>query len=566
MTLLVALAERLSVIVAVAFLMTRNQTFRRFIRSQMSKRGVFTLTLTFAAFSMLGTYSGVPIHGALANSRAVGAVSAGLLGGPLVGLGAGLIAGLHRYLFYGGFTGLACALSTTVEGLFGGLVLHFWKNRTLNWKVGIVTGMLAEVMQMGIILLVARPFSEAWQLVQVIALPMIVVNGLGVGVFLSIVDMILTEEERIAASEALKVLRIADLTLPYLRTGLNRESAQQAAESIYRMTGVAAVALTNRVEILAHIGLGSDHHIPSQPFLTEATHKVLTNGRILEASSETEIQCSQLDCPLRSAVIVPLRQGETVVGALKLYWAERGKSGPGLGLAEGLAKLFSTQLELAELDQQKELRAEAEIRALQAQIHPHFLFNALNTIASLIRTKPEQAREVLVFLGEFLRHNIRQEAPFHSVREEQKQVQAYLAIEKARFGEKLQIEVEVQPGTEDILLPPLILQPLVENAVRHGLLPKEEGGLVRLSLRRLGDTLAIEVSDNGIGITAFKLRTLLQPHTSSGEGIGLQNVDQRLRGLYGRGLAIESTPGAGTTIRAEIPVEKSMAKEDKAAL
>lgn len=566
MTLLVALAERLSVIVAVAFLMMRNQTFRRFIRSQMSKRGVFSLTLTFAAFSILGTYSGIPIQGALANSRAVGAVSAGLIGGPLVGLGAGLIAGLHRYIFYGGFTGLACALSTTVEGLFGGLVRRFWKKGPVNWKVGIVTGMLAEMLQMVIILLVARPFSEAWQLVKVIALPMIVVNGLGIGVFLSIVDMILTEEERIAASEALKVLRIADLTLPYLRRGLNRDSAQRAAEIIYRMTGVAAVALTNRVEILAHTGLGSDHHIPGQPFRTEATNKVLTNGQTMEAFSETEIQCSQSDCPLRSAVIVPLCQGDMVIGTLKLYWAQRGKSRSGRGLAEGLAKLFSTQLELAELEQQKELRAEAEIRALQAQIHPHFLFNALNTIASLIRTKPEQAREVLVFLGEFLRHNIRQDSPFHSVREEQKQIQAYLAIEKARFGDKLQIEIDVEPGTEELLVPPLILQPLVENAVRHGLLPKEDGGRVRLSLRRIADTLAIEVSDNGVGISVFKLRTLLQPHVRSGEGIGLKNVDQRLRGLYGRGLTIESRLGTGTTVRAEIPIKKSMAEEVKTAL
>lgn len=561
MTLLIALAERLSVTVTVAFLMTRNQTFRHFIRSQISQRGILTLTLTFAAFSILGTYSGIPISGALANSRAVGAVSAGLLGGPLVGVGAGLIAGLHRYLVYGGFTGLACALSTTVEGLLGGMIAYFWQKKALDWRIGILTGMIAEVIQMGIILLVARPWAEAWQLVQVIAIPMIVVNGLGVGVFLSIVDMILAEEERIAASEALKVLRIADLTLPYLRTGLNRESAKHAAESIYRMTDVAAVALTNQEQILAHIGLGSDHHVPGEPFLTEATQKVLLNGQMLEASSEIEIHCSHPNCPLRSAVIVPLRQGGKVVGALKLYRAQRGKSELGLGLAEGLGKLFSTQLELAVVEQQKELRAEAEIRALQAQIHPHFLFNALNTITSLIRTQPEQAREILVFLGEFLRHNIRQEAPFHSVREEQKHVQAYLAIEKARFGEKLQIEVDVEPGTEEVLLPPLILQPLVENAVRHGLLPKEGGGLIRLSVRRAIDSLAIEVSDNGIGISPFKLRNILQNSTSAGEGIGLRNVNQRLRGLYGRGLEIQSTLGTGTVVRVEIPVEVTAAKE-----
>ncbi|MHB1653003.1 MAG: LytS/YhcK type 5TM receptor domain-containing protein [Desulfitobacteriaceae bacterium] len=560
MELLVALAERLSVIVTVAFLMTRSQVFRRFIRSRITQRETFTLILIYGAFSAIGTYSGVPIHGALANSRAVGAVSAGLLGGPLVGLGAGLIAGLHRYFVFGGFTGLACAISTTVEGLLGGLVAYLWREKARDWKTGIATGMVAELLQMTIILLVARPFDEAWRLVQEIAVPMIIVNGIGVGVFLSIVNMVVTEEERMAASEALKILRIADITLPYLRMGLNRESAQKAAESIYQMTDVAAVALTNREQILAHVGLGSDHHLSEQPILTEATHKVLRNGELVHATSESEIQCVHEGCLLRSAVIVPLYQGEKVIGTLKFYGEKQGKSELGVGMAMGLGKLFSTQLELAEVEQQKELRAEAEIRALQAQIHPHFLFNALNTIASLIRTQPERAREVLVFLGDFLRHNVQQGVLSHSLREEQKHVLAYLAIEKARFGNKLQVEMDVEPGTEDFLLPPLVLQPLVENAVKHGLLAKEGGGVVRLSVRRTVNELKIVISDDGVGISSAKLRSLLQGGAPADLGIGLGNVHQRLLGLYGQGLEIESLPGVGTTVTAYIPVFEQVTK------
>lgn len=561
MELLVAMAERLSVIVTVAFLMTRSRIFRRFISSQLTHRERLTLTILFGFFSIIGTYSGIPIHGALANSRAVGAVSAGLLGGPLVGLGAGLIAGIHRYLVFGGFTGLACAISTTVEGLLGGIIAIYWLEKARDWKVGVLTGMAAEILQMGIILLVSRPFAEAWQLVQEIALPMIVVNGIGVGVFLSIVNTVIVEEERIAATEALKMLRIADMTLPYLRKGLNRDSAIRAAESIYQITGVAAVALTDQEKILAHVGLGSDHHLVGQPILTEATQKVLQHGKLIQASSESEIHCAQEGCQLRSAVIVPLLQGEKVVGALKFYEANRGKSELGLGMAEGLGKLFSTQLALAEVENQKELRAEAEIRALQAQIHPHFLFNALNTIASLVRTKPEQAREVIVLLGDFYRHNVRQEAQFHTVREEQKHVQAYLSIEKARFGHKLQMEFDVEPGTEDLLLPPLVLQPLVENAVKHGLLAKEEGGIIRLNIRRTLEELKIQVSDNGVGISPTKLRNLLHGESSFNSGIGLINVHQRLIGLYGRGLEIESKPGEGTMVSIIIPITRVKTKE-----
>lgn len=554
MNLLVPLAERLSVIVTVAFLMSRSQTLRRFMRHQLTHQGTLTLILIFGAFGIAGTYSGIPVSGAIANSRAVGAVSAGLLGGPKVGLGAGLIAGLHRYLFFGGFTGLACAVSTTLEGLLGGLVHKFWPEKAANWKVGTVVGMFAEIMQMVIILLMAKPYDQAKALVDVIALPMILVNGAGVGLFLMVIKTVFTEEERIGALQAQKVLNIADLTLPYLRTGLNSESAEKAAQSIYQLAEVEAVALTDYERILAHVGMGSSHHRAGQLVLTEATRKVLETGQPIQAVSEEEIHCSVKGCPLRSAVVVPLRQGDKTIGVLKLYRAHRGKFQLDLELAEGLGKLFSTQLELAEVEHQKELRTQAEIQALQAQIHPHFLFNVLNTVISLIRTQPEKAREVLIFLGQFLRHNMRQGSSHHTIREELEHVQAYLAVEMARFGPKLHFELEIDEGVSDLLLPPLVLQPLVENAIKHGLLPKENGGTVRLSLAKYDDKLVVKVSDDGVGIPAIKLRSLLdvdKPTPSS--SVGLKNVHQRLKGLYGQGLEIESIAGQGTTVHFEIP-------------
>jgi len=557
MELLVALAERLSVIVTVAFLLTRSQVFRRFLRSQITQRETLTLILIFGIFSTAGTYSGISINGALANTRAVGAVSAGLLGGPLVGLGAGIIAGFHRYLVYGGFTGLACAVSTMMEGLLGGLVFRLARDKASDWRVGVVVGVVAEMFQMIIILLLARPFDEAWNLVKIVAVPMMVVNGLGVGLFLLIIKSVYMEEEQIAAIQAQTVLQIADVTLPYFRTGLNLESAQRAAQCIHTMAHVAAVALTDTEQIIAYVGLGSDHHFRGQPILTESTRKVLQKGKTIQAISETEIHCQNPLCPLRSAIIVPLRQGDKTIGILKLYRAERGKSVIDVTLASGLGKLFSTQLELADLEHQKELRVAAEIRALQAQIQPHFLFNTLNTIVSLVRTQPEKAREVLVFLGEFLRHNMRQGVAFHSVREECEHVQAYLAIEEARFGDKLQVNMDIEAGTEGFLLPPLVLQPLVENAVRHGLLPKENGGTVSLHVRLEGDGLDIFVRDDGIGISSFKMRGILEgEHDEHGEtGLGLINVHQRLLGLYGKGLLIESTLGTGTIISFRVPTQ-----------
>ncbi|SDH06266.1 LytS/YhcK type 5TM receptor domain-containing protein [Desulfosporosinus hippei] len=560
MDLIKILAERLSIIVTIALLMTKSQVFRRYLNSQLNKRQTLTLMLIFGVFSMAGTYSGVSINGAnAANTSAIGTVSAGMLGGPLVGLVVGAITGLHFYIFYGGFTGLACAISPILQGLLGGLIYWLARDKNDDWKVGVGLGIIAQIMEMAIILMIARPFEEAWSLIMVIAMPMVIFNGLGVGLFLYIIKTVYHEEEQIAALQAQNVLQIADITLPYFRKGLNLESAQKAAEIIQKISNVAAVAITNKQQIIAYVGLGSDHHFIGQPFMTEAGHKVLRDGKSMQIS-EMEIECKYPNCPLRSAIAVPLRPGEKTIGALILYRARRGKSIIDVTLAEGLGKLFSTQLELADLEHQKELSVASEIRALQAQIQPHFLFNTLNTVVSLIRSQPEKAREVLIFLGEFLRRNMRQGVSFHTVREECKHVEAYMAIEEARFSNKLKVDMNIETGTENIILPPLVLQPLVENAVRHGLLPKDSGGTVSIHVHKDGDSIQIIVRDDGIGISSFKLRDIFEgvEEEDAEIGIGLKNVHRRLLRLYGQGLLIESILGVGTIISFRVPISRSV--------
>ncbi|KGK91676.1 lysis regulatory protein [Desulfosporosinus sp. HMP52] len=560
MDLIKILAERLSIIVTIALLMTKSQVFRRYLNSQLNKRQTLTLMLIFGVFSMAGTYSGVSIHGAnAANTSAIGTVSAGMLGGPLVGLVVGAITGLHFYIFYGGFTGLACAISPILQGLLGGLIYWLARDKNDDWKVGVGLGIIAQIMEMAIILMIARPFEEAWNLIMVIAMPMVIFNGLGVGLFLYIIKTVYHEEEQIAALQAQNVLQIADITLPYFRKGLNLESAQKAAYIIRKMSNVAAVGITNEQQIIAYVGLGSDHHFIGQPIMTEASHKVLQTGKSIQAVSEMDIHCQHPNCPLRSAVAVPLRPGEKTIGALILYRAQRGKSIIDVTLAEGLGKLFSTQLELADLEHQKELSTASEIRALQAQIQPHFLFNTLNTVVSLIRKQPEKAREVLVFLGEFLRRNMRQGVLFHTVREECKHVEAYLAIEEARFANKLKVDMYIEAGTEHILLPPLVLQPLVENAVKHGLLPKDDGGTLSIRIHKENDRITIKVQDEGIGMSSFKLRAILEgdQEEDTEVGIGLKNVHQRLVKLYGQGLMMESILGVGTIVTFQVPISGS---------
>lgn len=546
------LALRMCVIATSAFIFSRIPVFRRALSKMASGRDKILLTLVFGLFTLLGTYWGIEVQGAIANSRAVGAVVAGLIGGPWVGLGAGAIAGLHRWSL-GGFTGFACGLSTTVEGLVGGLVSR--RVQKVDWEVGLATGLVAELLQMAILLLFATPFEASLELVKVIAVPMTLVNGAGVGIFISMLDSLKAEENRISAVQTQKVLEIARLSLPHLKRGLNECSAGFTARIIIELTGVDAVAITDRETVLAHVGLGADHHLPGHPFLTESTARVLEQGTVEVAQSKADIGCSEENCPLESGVVVPLFCQNRIVGSLKLYRARADGITPvDVEVASGLSQLFSTQLELAEASRRAELAAQAELTALQAQINPHFLFNAINTIVSYCRTEPNTARTLLLDLAAYFRRNLVQAGDFCTLKEELQHVRAYLALEQARFGPKLKLVEEVPEQFLQVKLPRLTLEPLVENAVKHGIAPRPEGGQVSISAYQQGSNLCLVVSDSGIGMTTQTLEQVRRGTTSG--GVGLTNVSERLKNVYGSEYVptITSVYGEGTTVRFAVPL------------
>ncbi len=223
-----------------------------------------------------------------------------------------------------------------------------------------------------------------------------------------------------------------------------------------------------------------------------------------------------------------------------------------------LTTLFATTLPLKvwnasrnekKLEAQQSLLTEARLAALSRQINPHFLFNTLNSVASLIRLDPEQARQVIFRLSKILRRLLRKHDNFSPLREELSFIEDYLSIEMVRFGDKLRFEKEIEPATLDRLVPSMLLQPLVENSVRHGLSSKVSGGTVRIRSSLVSGRLHIVVEDNGVGIPEVKLATLRE------EGIGFSNVNERLKVLFGDNyrMWIDSKVGEGTTTGIEIP-------------
>ncbi len=550
------LANRIGIIVILAFIVSKIKPFRQLVaKDKISYKDKLFLSIFFGSIGIIGTYSGIPVRGAIVNSRVIGVFVGGLLGGPFVGIISGLIAGLHRWAIdIGGFTAVACSISTISEGVLAGVLSEKFYKTNNKWDFSLFWGGIAEIIQMIIILVVAKPFTQSIKLVEIIAVPMIIANSIGIAMFIGIIETIFKDEERAAAFQAQRALKIANRTLKYLRKGFNKETANKTAQIINEMTDVEAVAITDNKKILAHIGVGEDHHRVGDNIKTGLTKIVLTKGKYEIANYRDEIDCNYKFCKLKSAIIVPLKEDNKTVGALKLYKTrENSISQVDLELALGLGSLFSTQIELSKIEYQSKLLAKSELKALQTQINPHFLFNAINTIVSFIRTQPNKARELLLHLGAYFRKNLHQNEEEVNIIKEIKHIRSYLEIEKARFGDKIEVNFNIDDNVK-CYLPPLILQPIVENAIKHGISEKLDGGTIDIQVLNDEKHTKLIVKDDGIGIKKEKLNQMFSG-TKKNDSIGLVNVNNRLINKYGKeySLKIKSKLGVGTTVTMKIP-------------
>ncbi|WP_243546164.1 LytS/YhcK type 5TM receptor domain-containing protein [Pseudodesulfovibrio tunisiensis] len=558
--IILTLAERFGLLVGGVFLVMIFTPAQRigFTHGQ-SRMRTLLLMLFFGICGILGTYTGNSVFGSVANLRAMVVITGGLFGGPVVGFGSGLIAGAHRILTdLNGFSAWPCGISTAIEGLAAGGISLWYASRAMNWKIGAGLALLGEALHMVLILILSKPFDEAVALVKLIAPPMIIINTVGAALFVEIINIFSRDRERRDSVHAQKILDIANHTVSYLRSGLTLDSAEAMATIIRDRVGVAAVAVTDTRNVLAHIGAGDDHHLPGREIRTRATREVLRDGVSLYLRTRSRIRCVNQDCPMTSAIIVPLTKNGEIVGTLKFYGTREIPLNTTLfELAKGLGNLFSTQLELEDIQIKEQMLAHAEIRRLQSQINPHFLFNSLNTITSFCRTNSEKARDLLKDLSSYMRRNLDLSRGFIPLSEELDQVRSYLAIETARFGDRISVEMDIAPECEEWPIPPLILQPLVENSVRHGLLSQENGGTITIRARCTNKHLELTVADNGAGMSRKTVESLFTKNCveSRTQGIGVRNCLNRLEQIYGPSytLNIRSEQEHGTSIDFRVP-------------
>jgi len=219
-----------------------------------------------------------------------------------------------------------------------------------------------------------------------------------------------------------------------------------------------------------------------------------------------------------------------------------------------VADWCAAQIELVGLDASRAALAEAELKALRAQISPHFIYNALTAIASFISTDPPRARDLVIEFADFTRYSFRRQGEFTTLSEELRSIHSYLELERARFGDRFAVRLRIAPETLSTVIPFLSVQPLVENAVRHGLEPGEGSGVVSVTSIDAGTHTEVIVDDDGVGMDPAELAALLDLDAPSPH-VGLRNVDARLRQLYGPGggLVVETNVGAGTSVRLRVP-------------
>lgn len=563
------LLQHMLVFLGLAYLFTRTPVFTALVNNSLSLPDKAIIYLVFSGFCILGTTLSEPsiqTDDAIANTRAIGAVLGGLLGGPVVGFLVGITGGIHRVFSMSSindpinYIDIACAVATTFEGLFAGCVHHYLsrKGKTETLFSPRFVGLIAFVVGLGhiTIILLFGVYTgngvEAWNLEKEIGLPMLIANSAGAALI-----MYMIKEQKRACDElssSAAAWRIADKTASIIYGRFNQESSKKIADIIQHETRVGAVAITDRNRLLAFAGLGEDHHRPGSLISSDDTFKVIRENKVLFADGINRTYQCQLrkSCELGSALIIPLRDdaNNEVVGTIKLY-EPKNKLFRNINrkLGENLAHLLSNRILAGHYELQRELRIQDQYKILVTQINPHFLYNTLTTIGHIVGKQPDRARNLLHYLSDYFRKNLETSNDITMLGDELEHVKSYLAIEKARFEDRLQVQIDIPDHLLTQTVPAFTLQPIVENAIKHGTSELLNTGIINITCVEHNDSFTLTVADNA-GLYEKTNRN----------GIGLK-IDERIKIRYGDhyGIDIQCEPEQWTRVNIHLPKSKEQA-------
>ena len=579
--LIFSMCQLVAVIFVIAFLFSKSKAFELLVKNTLRKRDWLILYAIFFFISSMGsiiadqvtiqtvenswaTTAVIKIEPALfadnsmenpliattqTDARAIGSVLAGLLGGPVLGASVGISAGIIRYLM-GGDAALAGAIGTALAGLVAGLiyllVLRVRPSMRFNWKVAFFTVCLVEVMMKYFVIITNPPLAKGLAMIQVTAIPNTLGNGIGTALFVSI----LNAYDKTAASFSTNALQMAEFFAKVLKRDLPAQrKAARIARFIQKETGIAAVAITNQTKLIAFDGMGVDHHHVGDVMATGLVKKALeTNEIIFIDGYNNHFRCKKSQrCPLHSALIAPVVVNEEVEGAILLFEPKH-RFFPKMNheLGKGLASLLSEQI-LA--SRYPKLLARAEDQYLRTRVDPHFFANALTTISAISRKDAGEARSLMRKLASLMRERIDPEEGGNTLKQELAFLNDYIDIEKARFGNQLQIEVNTDNSLLDMVMPRFVLQLLVENAIKHGVSKLLDTGHIEVNVYRTeGELVRIDVKDNaGLFYDNEAVNT---------GGYGMKLADDLIKTQFNSneyGLTVNCEPDQYTTVTITLP-------------
>lgn len=563
-------------LVVLAFVLTRMDFMQRLLLNDGEPEGghrvcrakeKVILGIIFGGFCMISDMIGLQVTGALPNARVIGILSSGFLGGPVSCAITTVIAAVHRYMvFPERISTVACVISAVLHGCIGSWIGYRKRNdrQYSNYFLLGVT-FLSELIHIVMILLLTRPFIEAMDIVKIVIVPMVIINSVGMVIFFNVFKLIFSADDQKVAWQISLAMRTAQQCTPYLADGLKKkEDIDRVIDIIMNEYRCQGAALIEGKKFLGRSGAFLDLSLTDDNY-----------PRLLSAAKTYKTtRVSRIPLPedgfypfYRNNVIIsaPILLDEGRIMALVILVKKNAYSyRADVEFATGLANHFAMQLKIAEMEAQKEALRRAEITTLQSQINPHFLFNSLNTISYFCREKPEKARELLLALSSYFRSTLESVDFMVTLEAELEQVKAYTKLEEARFESRLQVSFEAENRDLTCCVPNLILQPLVENAIHHGAMNREDGvGRVVVRIRREEKNTVIDIIDNGPGIDYRIIRSLYGGEEVKHRGIGLMNVQQRLVSIYGKdyGLQIVSSE-TGTDVRMKIPNREEKGYED----
>lgn len=542
----------ISLFLLLLLLICRTSFFRQAITAkEFTRQQIGIFIILFSVIGLCGTYWNVRAGGGIINFRAVGIILGGFVGGPIVGTAVGTIVGIHRAFFINTDSSFIHGGLSIIQGIAAGFLSYRLKHHYHNlWFWSFLYAFILEFLFWIFFAFLTWPTTTTYPVNFFhLSLPVIATNTIAVSIFYLAMEFFIHQRDSEKTQTTKSTFNAVITLFSTLHAGFK-------SFSVARVTEIMTTSLPS----LIWAAILYNDQIYTRTNYKDDADKNQGDAEI----AILKLQHSLPDLP--HLITLPVKYKGKVVGSI---FAAKSKgdtfTNTGTEFLHGICHILESIYESEKLKEEENLLAEAEIRALQAQINPHFLYNTLNTISYYVRSDPETARRLIQYLSDYFRHSLNNPSKLIPLSEELHVIECYTELERARFGDRLQIEYDFpKDKLDDIMVPPLLLQPLVENAVIHGIFKRPEGGQIKAGLIEHDDHYKIYVYDTGVGIARAKRKRLLRDHKRR-DHIGLINVHQRLISLFGErsGLHIISRKGRGTLVFTNIP--KVTAEEEKAA-